>query len=333
MFNPCFTSPRVKGTTETMYMSACELTWAFRDSTCLVLLQRALLRTAQEIAKGMDYIHSFGIIHGDLKLGNVLLKTHRVDRRGYVAKVSDFGKCSPHTCLQYLQTSIMKRSCCNLDASCTVHVCLSEPGLRLRHAISAGTVGTVCRLAHQVDYAYLSLLSKLASCSVDSLHNTRDTSCHAPQELYISFACCVSGCSMLHSWLRTWTHAHLMHAVERHPDARVKHSGISMSQAYCTLCNVGYMWYSCPASCVPTVAHYPSLESMDACPYSQAMTHAACMSAGLSRPLQESEQDVPAGNHVGTIMYTAPETFRDSRLTKPGDVYAFGIMSEPSCAC
>ncbi|DBB00185.1 TPA: hypothetical protein ACH3X1_014017 [Trebouxia sp. C0004] len=100
---------------------------------------RALLRTAQEIAKGMDYIHSFGIIHGDLKLGNVLLKTHRVDRRGYVAKVSDFG---------------------------------------------------------------------------------------------------------------------------------------------------------------------------------------------LSRPLQESEEDVPAGNHVGTIMYTAPETFRDCRLTKPGDVYAFGIMSK-----
>lgn len=55
-------------------------------------MQRALLRTVQEIAKGMDYIHSFGIIHGDLKLGNVLLKTHRVDRRGYVAKVSDFGR-------------------------------------------------------------------------------------------------------------------------------------------------------------------------------------------------------------------------------------------------
>ena len=53
--------------------------------------QRALLRTAQEVAKGMDYIHSFGIIHGDLKPGNVLLKTHRIDRRGYIAKVSDFG--------------------------------------------------------------------------------------------------------------------------------------------------------------------------------------------------------------------------------------------------
>lgn len=45
----------------------------------------------------MDYIHSFGIIHGDLKLGNVLLKTHRVDRRGYVAKVSDFGAHILHT--------------------------------------------------------------------------------------------------------------------------------------------------------------------------------------------------------------------------------------------
>lgn len=52
------------------------------------------------------------------------------------------------------------------------------------------------------------------------------------------------------------------------------------------------------------------------------------MCAGLSRPLQESEQHVPAGNHVGTIMYTAPEVFRDSCLTKPGDVYAFGIMSK-----
>eukprot|EP00887_Chlorella_sp_A99_P003741 scaffold7.g3741.t1 len=52
---------------------------------------RALLRTAQEVAKGMEYIHEYNVVHGDLKPGNVLLKTHRVDRRGYIAKVSDFG--------------------------------------------------------------------------------------------------------------------------------------------------------------------------------------------------------------------------------------------------
>ena len=52
-------------------------------------VQRALLRTAQEIAKGMEYIHDFDIVHGDLKPGNVLLKTHKVDRRGYIAKVRE----------------------------------------------------------------------------------------------------------------------------------------------------------------------------------------------------------------------------------------------------
>lgn len=31
-------------------------------------------------------------MHGDLKPGNVLLKTHKVDRRGYIAKV---GTCLP----------------------------------------------------------------------------------------------------------------------------------------------------------------------------------------------------------------------------------------------
>ena len=39
----------------------------------------------------MQHIHESGIVHGDLKPGNVLLKTHRADRRGYVAKVADFG--------------------------------------------------------------------------------------------------------------------------------------------------------------------------------------------------------------------------------------------------
>ncbi|GIL56810.1 hypothetical protein Vafri_12122 [Volvox africanus] len=52
---------------------------------------RALLRTAREIAQGMCHLHSLGIIHGDLKPGNVLLKSSRVDTRGFVAKVADFG--------------------------------------------------------------------------------------------------------------------------------------------------------------------------------------------------------------------------------------------------
>lgn len=54
--------------------------------------QRALLRTAQEVAKGLAYVHSLGVVHADLKPANVLLQTHRgLDRRGYTARLADFG--------------------------------------------------------------------------------------------------------------------------------------------------------------------------------------------------------------------------------------------------
>ncbi|KAG2440536.1 hypothetical protein HYH02_010414 [Chlamydomonas schloesseri] len=65
----------------------------------------ALLRTALEVAQGMRYLHSLGIIHGDLKPSNVLLQSHVsmpdsagrwvTDSRGYVAKVADFGLAVP----------------------------------------------------------------------------------------------------------------------------------------------------------------------------------------------------------------------------------------------
>lgn len=51
-----------------------------------------LILTALDIAHAISYLHSLGIIHGDLKAANVLLKTDSTDPRGFVCKVSDFGK-------------------------------------------------------------------------------------------------------------------------------------------------------------------------------------------------------------------------------------------------
>eukprot|EP00198_Chlamydomonas_reinhardtii_P001073 XP_001690408.1 serine/threonine protein kinase 21 [Chlamydomonas reinhardtii] len=57
----------------------------------LRLARRALLRTAVEVARGLLHLHEMGVVHGDVKPQNVLLATSRDDRRGFRAKVADFG--------------------------------------------------------------------------------------------------------------------------------------------------------------------------------------------------------------------------------------------------
>ena len=39
----------------------------------------------------MDYLHGAGVLHGDLKPGNVLLKSASEDWRGFTCKLCDFG--------------------------------------------------------------------------------------------------------------------------------------------------------------------------------------------------------------------------------------------------
>jgi len=63
-----------------------------------------VLLSALDVANAMNYLHSLGITHGDLKADNVLLKSASTDRRGFFCKVSDFGLSRFMGKSSYIQT-------------------------------------------------------------------------------------------------------------------------------------------------------------------------------------------------------------------------------------
>ena len=57
--------------------------------------ERLLIKWAHDISKGMEYLSSKKIMHGDLAARNILIGTHEGIKNTYVAKISDFGLSRP----------------------------------------------------------------------------------------------------------------------------------------------------------------------------------------------------------------------------------------------
>lgn len=55
-----------------------------------------MYRCLIDMAAGMDYLHSLGVINGDLKPANVLLKSTIADSRGFTCKVRPNLLCILH---------------------------------------------------------------------------------------------------------------------------------------------------------------------------------------------------------------------------------------------
>lgn len=54
-------------------------------------LQVGVYKALLDTAAGLDYLHSIGVVHGDLKAANVLLRGSTKDARGFICKITDFG--------------------------------------------------------------------------------------------------------------------------------------------------------------------------------------------------------------------------------------------------
>ena len=52
---------------------------------------KCVLRCLQDVVRGMSFMHSLGLIHGDLKCDNLLLQSTKADIRGFTLKISDMG--------------------------------------------------------------------------------------------------------------------------------------------------------------------------------------------------------------------------------------------------
>ncbi|GAX72582.1 hypothetical protein CEUSTIGMA_g38.t1 [Chlamydomonas eustigma] len=51
----------------------------------------AVCKTLLETVVALQFLHTNGVVHGDLKAANILLSAQNIDQRGFVAKVADFG--------------------------------------------------------------------------------------------------------------------------------------------------------------------------------------------------------------------------------------------------
>jgi serine/threonine protein kinase len=54
-------------------------------------MQVGIYKALLDTASGLDHLHSIGVVHGDLKTANVLLKGSTRDARGVTCKITDFG--------------------------------------------------------------------------------------------------------------------------------------------------------------------------------------------------------------------------------------------------
>lgn len=79
------------------------------DSFQVSYNRRDLLLTLLDISKAMEYLHNQGIVHGDLKPANILIKNCASDPREWKCCIADFGSSLRRDCVS--RTSFSRHGC------------------------------------------------------------------------------------------------------------------------------------------------------------------------------------------------------------------------------
>ncbi|CAD7702185.1 unnamed protein product [Ostreobium quekettii] len=79
--------------------------WFYTDDNRTQLNMEWVVRTAQDIARGCQYLHENRTVHGDLKPHNILLATSAYDNRRWGAKLADFGVSRRMGAVSHIYTS------------------------------------------------------------------------------------------------------------------------------------------------------------------------------------------------------------------------------------
>ncbi|GAB4819683.1 hypothetical protein N2152v2_006729 [Parachlorella kessleri] len=108
-------------------------------------LMHAILLCLQDIARGMEYLHSNNVIHGDLKPANVLFKSREDGSQGFTCKIADLGLSR---LLDPEQSHRLTRS-------------IGTIGYMPPEMLTAGRLTTACDV-----YSFGILMWELATCQV-----------------------------------------------------------------------------------------------------------------------------------------------------------------------
>lgn len=158
---------------------------------------RYVLSCLREVAMGLEYLHTLGLVHGDLKGNNILLQSTRSNVRGFTCKIADLG------CSRLL--SLEKAGLAEVTSGATGTTCYAAPEL-LRDGTLTQVISSLTKFAFASQHGTLCAFCRRASAALSGSQRCRPCYCLPWQGPESPSACCRQATSIpSDSWHGSWS--------------------------------------------------------------------------------------------------------------------------------